>query len=209
MLSVPSAAIAYTVPTQTLLIVGAFYAWMAHSRSEIRLSYISIGLLDWTLLRYLDAQGWLTGLAISIVAGLSMLYVIEAEPTLSGLSHRQQRHWLRILASALISLTALYQAEVYTPTLGYAAITLALCTGLIFAGLGLKVRAFLYVGTTTFLLQVIRVLWLFISANSLLLWAVGIVLGLLFIWIAATFESRRSQVTNQLDTWTSALQDWE
>ncbi|MEM9948054.1 MAG: hypothetical protein AAF810_18610, partial [Cyanobacteria bacterium P01_D01_bin.36] len=207
--SVLSVAINYTVPTQTLLIVGAFYAWMAKSRNQVRLSYISIGLLDWAVLRYLDSQGWLTLLAFSIVIGLSLLYVAEIEPALQGTSNRQQRHWLRILASSLISLNALYQTEIYTPTLVYAAITLVLCTGLIFTGLGLKVRAFLYVGTTTFILQVVRVLWLFINANSLFLWAVGIVLGLLFIWVAATFESRRTQVTNRLDAWTSALQDWD
>ncbi|MFK8184160.1 MAG: hypothetical protein AB8B99_12365 [Phormidesmis sp.] len=208
-LSVLSVAISYTVPTQTLLVVGAFYAWMGKARNQVRLSYISIGLLDWALVRYLDSQGWLTLLAGSIIMGLSLLYFVEIEPSLQGTPNRQPRHWLRIVSSGLISLAALYQAEVYTPTLVYAAITLALCTGLIFAGLGLKVRAFLYVGTTTFMLQVIRVMWLFISENSLLLWAAGIVLGLLFIWVAATFESRRTQVTHRLEAWTSALQDWD
>ena len=91
----------------------------------------------------------------------------------------------------------------------YAAIAVLLGIAFIFAGLILKVRAFLYVGTATFIAQIIRVLWLFINANSLLLWAVGIVLGLLFIWVAATFESRRSQVTSQLSSWTSALEAWD
>jgi len=208
-LSVLTVAITYTVPTQTLLVVGAFYAWMAKSREQVRFSYISVALLNWTLIRYLDSQGWLSLLAISIITGLSLMYFAEIEPGLQGTSRRQQRHLLRILASGLISLTALYQTEIYRPTLVYAAITLALCMLLIFAGLSLKVRAFLYVGTTTFVLQIIRVLWLFISANSLLLWAVGIVLGLLFIWIAATFESRRTQVTSRLEVWTTSLQDWD
>ena len=202
-------AIDHTVPLQTLLIIGAFYAWIAKSRGQVRLSYISVVLLDWALLRYLNAQNWLTPLPLSIVAGLTLLYLTEIEPSLQGTSARQQRHWLRILASGMISLAALYQTEIYEPTLIYAAITLVLATVLIFLGLGLKVRAPLYVGTTTFVLQVLRVLWLLISVNSLMLWVVGIVLGLLFIWVAATFESRRSQVTARLDAWTSALDDWE
>ena len=216
-LSALGVAMSYRVPTQSLLIVGAFYAWMAKQRDQVRLSYLSVLLFDWALLRYLDEQGWLTALAFSLVAGVSLLYVAEIEPYFQGLSRdlspdffkRQQRHWLRSLASGLIGITALYQAESDRPLLLYAAITLALCTGLILAGLALKVRAFLYVGTGTFVLQIIRVLWLFINDNSLLLWAVGIVLGLAFIWVAATFESRRGQVTHRLESWNTALQTWD
>ena len=216
-LSALGVAVSYRVPTQSLLIVGAFYAWMAKQRDQVRLSYLSVLLFDWALLRYLDEQGWLTALAFSLVAGVSLLYVAEIEPYFQGLSadlspnlyKRQQRHWLRSLASGLIGITALYQAESDHPLLLYVAITLALGTGLILAGLALKVRAFLYVGTGTFVLQIIRVLWLFINDNSLLLWAVGIVLGLSFIWVAATFESRRGQVSHRLESWNTALQTWD
>ncbi|MGB3299231.1 MAG: hypothetical protein WBA76_13250 [Phormidesmis sp.] len=216
-LAVLGVAISDRVPTQSLLIVGAFYAWMAKQRDQVRLSYLSVLLFDWALLRYLDEQGWLTALAFSLVAGVSLLYVAEVEPYFRGLAgdlspdgfKRQQRHWLRSLASGLMGITALYQAESDRPLLLYAAITLALCTGLILAGLALKVRAFLYVGTGTFVLQIIRVLWRFINDNSLLLWAVGIVLGLAFIWVAATFESRRGQVTHRLESWNAALQSWD
>lgn len=208
-LSALAVALNYKIPTQTLLIVGAFYAGMAKQYDRIRLSYLSVLLFDWALLRYLAEQDWLTGLAFGLVAGLSVLYVAEVEPYLSETSQKRQRHWLRILASGMIGVTALYQAESYDPMLAYAALTLALCIGLIFAGLGLKVRAFLYVGTSIFVLQIVRVLWLFISDNSLLLWAVGIVLGLAFIWVAATFESRRSQITSHFESWTSALATWD
>ena len=208
-LSALAVALNYKIPTQTLLIVGAFYAVMAKQYDRVRLSYWSVLLFDWALLRYLAEQGWLTGLAFSLVAGLSVLYVAEVDPCFNEVSRKQQRHWLRILASGLIAVTALYQAERYDPMLVYAGLTLVLCTGLIFAGLGLKVRAFLYVGTSVFILQIVRVLWLFINDNSLLLWAVGIVLGLVFIWVAATFESRRSQITSHFESWTSALETWD
>ena len=198
-LSVLGVAVSYRVPTQSLLIVGAFYAWMAKQRHQVRLSYISVVLLDWALLRYLYESGWSTDPIEFFILGLTLLYVAQIEPYFQGLEKRQQRHWMRTLSSGLIGATALYQTEVSSPMLLYAAIAVAISIALIFAGLALKTRAFLYVGTGTFLLQVIRVLWLFVSANSLLLWAVGIVLGLVFIWIAATFESRRSQVTHRLD----------
>ena len=192
-----------------LLGVSAFYAWMAKACDRIRISYLSIFLLDWAILRYLHSQTLLTELGLAIIFGLSVLYIAQVDPYFQNIQQRQQRHILRILASVAIALTALYQAEVSDPMLLYAGLTLILCLGFIFAGLTLKIRAFLYVGTLVFVVQIVRVLWLFISTYSLLLWAVGIVLGLVFIWIAATFESRRSQVTQLLDTWTAALETWD
>lgn len=203
------AVTALSIRIPGLLIVSAFYAWMAKARSRVRISYLSIFLLDWALLDYLDGQSLLTELAFALVFGLSVLYVAQVDPYFREMQQRQQRHILRILASISISLTALYQAEISDPMLLYAGTTLLFCLGFIFAGLSLKVRAFLYVGTLTFVVQIARILWLFISTYSLLLWATGIVLGLMFIWIAATFESRRSQVTQLLDSWTAALATWD
>ncbi|MEM9906413.1 MAG: hypothetical protein AAF921_15455, partial [Cyanobacteria bacterium P01_D01_bin.44] len=197
------------VSTQGLLLVGAFYAWMGKQFEQIRLSYLSVLLLDWALLRYLNGQGWLTLLWCNLILGLSVLYLAEVDPYFHHASKKQQRHWLRTLASGLVGLTALYQAELSEPMLAFAGFTLLLGFGFILAGLILKVRAFLYVGTAMFILQVMRVLWLFVSTNSLMLWAIGIVLGLGFIWIAATFESRRSQVINLLGSWASALATWD
>ncbi len=201
------------VQTQGLLIVAAFYAWMAKQRDRVRLSYLSLLLLDFSLLEYLDSRGWLTYISFGLMFGLSVLYIAEVEPYLQddgqNNAKRQQRHWLRMLASGLIGLSALYQTEISERFLGFAAIALVIGIAFIFAGLILKVRAFLYAGTATFITQILRVLWLFISANSLLLWAVGIVLGLVFIWVAATFESRRSQLGTRLSSWTSALETWD
>lgn len=61
-------------------------------------------------------------------------------------------------------------------------------------GLALRIRAFLYVGTVTFIVEILRQIWFFINDYSLLLWAMDIVLGIAFIWIAANFESRREQM---------------
>ena len=197
------------VQTQGLLLIGAFYAGMAKQFEQIRLSYLSILLFDWALLRYLSQQGWLTALWLGLILGLSALYVVEVEPELQPPTKRQQRHWLRSLASGLVGLTALFQAEVSDPMLIFAGLTLLLAMGFVFVGLILKVRAFLYVGTGLFIVQVIRVLWLSISTNSLLLWAIGILLGLVLIWVAATSESRRAQVTTLLESWASALEAWD
>ncbi len=196
------------IQTQGALIVAAFYAWIANRSDRIRLSYISVVLFDFALLDYLESRGWLSAIAFSLIVSLSILYVTEVEPYFRTSSKRQQKHWIRVLASGLVGISALYQTEISEPMLFFALIAVAIGTLFVFAGLILKIRAFLYVGTATFVLQILRVLWLFINANSLLLWAIGIVLGLAFIWVAATFESRRSQVSNRLSSWTETLETW-
>jgi hypothetical protein len=197
------------VKTQNLLLVGAFYAWCGKQFDRTRLSYVSVALLNWALWRYFNTQGWLSPLWINTLLGLSILYVAQVEPSLQSLSMRNRRHGLRVLASGLVGLSALYQTEISTPLLTFAGLTLLLALGLILVGLTLKVRAFLFVGTATFVAQVFRILWLLIGNQALLLWAIGIVLGLMLIWIAATFESRRSQITNWLESWSSALETWD
>ncbi|NJR65547.1 MAG: hypothetical protein HC772_09900 [Leptolyngbyaceae cyanobacterium CRU_2_3] len=126
-------------------------------------------------------------------------------------SARQQRHGLRLLSTGLLSLTALYQAEVETGTaaLVVGGLTLGLSIGLMFLGFALRVRAFLYIGTALFILRILRLLWLFVDTYSALLWAVGIVLGLIFIWIAATYEARRSQMNTLLQYWMTELDSWD
>ncbi|MEO1622627.1 MAG: hypothetical protein AAFU53_16540, partial [Cyanobacteria bacterium J06632_3] len=197
------------VQTLGLLVVSAFYAGMAKRTKRIRLSYWSVLLFDLTFCDFLVARGWLSTLSLGIVTGLSILYFAEVEPYFENLSRRGERHWLRLLATGLIGASALHQTEVSEATMAFAGITILIGTVFIFAGLIMKVRAYLYVGTATLMLQVLRVLWLVISANTLLVWAVGIALGLMFIWVAATFESRRSQVSSQLSSWTEALDNWD
>jgi len=107
---------------------------------------------------------------------------------------------------------AFYQAEVgivgVAPVVaGFGAIALEFV--FILAGLLQRVRAFLYVGTLTFILQIFWQLWRFISDYSLLLWVLGIILGLTLIWVAATFEARRSQMNVLLQHWIIELEDWQ
>jgi hypothetical protein len=197
------------ITLQSLLIVAAFYGWMAKAERQPRLSYLGLLLLDWALLRYLNQQGWLHLTWISAVLAGSLLYVAQVDPTLQGA--RQQRHWLRSFAVGMLSLTLLYQAELETgaTALWISLLTLVGSMGLIGLGLALRTRAFLYVGTATFIIRILRLLWLFIDSYSLLLWAIGIVIGLMFIWIAATFEARRSQVSALVNYWLSEFEQWE
>jgi hypothetical protein len=51
--------------------------------------------------------------------------------------------------------------------------------------------------------------WLLITTYRLLLWGMGILLGLLLIWTAANFERRREQVGFRPSAWIEQLQSWE
>lgn len=190
----------------SLLIVAAFYAWLAKTEAQIRLSYFSLFLADWAILRQFAEWDVSEPLWYMAVVSGSLLYVAQFDPGLQTTSARERRHLLRSLAIGLFCLTAFYQsASSLLPGL----LTAGLGVGLILVGLVLRVRAFLYVGTLTFVIQVLRLLWLFINNYSLLLWGLGILLGLLFIWIAATFEARRSQTIALMQYWVNELEAWE
>jgi hypothetical protein len=195
-----------TISITSLLVVAAFYAWQAQMRGQMRLSYLSVLLADWGIWRLLD-QYQLSGRMTSVaLIGGSLLYVAQFDPQLRSPSDRDKRHALRVLASSLVCLTALYE---FDGQFIEGLLTAGLFLGLVLTGLFLRVRAFLYVGTSAFVLNVFRQLWLFIADYSLLLWAIGIVLGLVLIWIAATFEARRAQVTSLLQHWVDELREWE
>jgi hypothetical protein len=75
-------------------------------------------------------------------------------------------------------------------------------------GLVTRVRAYLYVGSLVFIIQIFRHLWMFASTYNFVLWALLTLLGLFFIWAAASFESSRgfaNFVRNKLNE----IEDWE
>lgn len=191
---------------QSLLIVAAFYAWLAQVSQKIRLSYLSVLLADWAILRLMVQSNVMEPLLYSALLSISLLYGVQVDPGLRSRDQLEKRHALRCLALGLLCLTALYQSD---RKLLLSLITLGLGLGLGLAGLALRIRAFLYVGTATFVIKVLREVWVLISEYSLLLWAVGIVLGLLFIWVAATFEARRAQMITLLESWLEDLGSWE
>lgn len=110
-----------------------------------------------------------------------------------------------MLATGLMCLSALSESDAQL-LWGFAAAGFFLL--LILAGLILRVRAFAYVGSLFFVFKVVRQFWLFVADQSFLLWAIGIVVGLLFIWVAATFEARRSHMTALLNYWVDELRSW-
>jgi hypothetical protein len=187
-----------------LFIVAAFYAWVARVSRQVRLSYIGVLLADWGVWRVMAERSLSHPLWYVTVISLSILYVVQVDPALQSSTARNTRHLMRCVAIGLVSVTALYGSGWVQ---GLFIIGLSL--GFIVTGLLLRVRAFLFMGTLLFLIQVLRQLWLFIADYSLMLWALGIGLGLVLIWVAATFEARRSQTIDLMQYWTAELDRWE
>jgi hypothetical protein len=197
---------AWVVNIPGLLLAGGFYAWLAIGVKRFSLSYISVFLGTWAAFRLLNFWGLTNALWYVSVIALAIVFAVEFDPGLKGDDNRPNRHLMRCLAVGSVGLTALVQSE-SSWNLGLLTIVL----GLGFVGLGLVVRtrAYLYVGTLLFMFQVLRQLFVFIAQYSMLLWALGITLGLMLIWVAATFESRRASTIALLQYWSAELDRWE
>ncbi|WP_017317533.1 hypothetical protein [Mastigocladopsis repens] len=186
-----------------LLITAGFYAFVAKISEKFRFTYVSVALIDWAL------WSWFSGLHLTgdlwyvTPIGLSLLYVAQFDPRLKLPQMKTSRHWLRILGCGLICGWAIIfdQDAAFVPGI-FSLVA-------IFAGLALRVRAFLYVGTATFFITSFYQLVIFSLRYPFFKWVVGLLVGILLISIAANFETRREQLNSLLRNTTEQLQEWE
>ncbi|MEB3230500.1 MAG: hypothetical protein VKJ64_05785 [Leptolyngbyaceae bacterium] len=190
----------------SILLVAAFYAWLAYTIQQVRLSYLSVFCIGWAGLWFLQWQQWEQVIWMALDVGGAALYVIQVDPKLRSPDQRNIRHNLRIITTGLLSYVSVAES-LTNPWLGF--LTLGLSLGLLLAGISLRTRAYLYVGTGTLLFELLRYTRRFVGQHPLQIWAVGIILGLGFIWVAATFEARRNQVNATLNYWRNELSSWE
>ena len=191
----------------SLLVVAGFYAWIAQRRSNLRFTYLSVAFVDWAIARWLDHLHFTDALWYTTLIGLSLLYVAQFDAHLKHPEQRQIRHYLRLVGSGAICLVALFyhQDTGHIPGLIPGIISIIA----IFAGLILRVRAFLFVGTATFLLTAFYQLVILISRYPFIKWVVGLIAGIIFIGMAANFENRREQITSVFRNSRNELGAWE
>lgn len=190
-----------------LLGVAAFYIWVSQLRSNFRFTYISVALIDWAIMRWFDKTNLTDSLWYTIVIGLSLLYVAQFDPELKHPEKRQLRHYLRLMGSGAISWVALFHHQDTGFIPGLIPGIISFIT--IFAGLVLRVRAFLFVGTATFLGTAFYQLIILISRYPFIKWVVGLIAGIIFIGMAANFETRREQIKAVLRNGSHQLGEWE
>jgi hypothetical protein len=186
-----------------LVITAGFYILLCYLTKQIRFIYVSLVLIDWALFRWfldLDLTDYLWYMTPT---GLSLLYVAQVDPYWQLPNSKESRHYLRLMATGTICISALifHQDRWIVPGI-FSIIA-------IFAGLLLRVRAFLYVGTATFIANAFYQLVVLILRQPFFKWVVGLILGIAFIWLAATFEIRREQFTYLVRNWIAELEEWE
>jgi hypothetical protein len=203
-LAVISTAIWISIPS--LFIVAAFYSWVARIANSIRVSYLSLGFVNWALFQFFDQHQITNVLWYVSAIGFSLLYIVQVDPALITTDAKEQRHWLRMLGTGSICATSAIQSF-DNPMMAW----ISLGIGLVFilGGLSLRVRSYLYVGTLTFIAEVIIQVATFVTRYSLLIWALGIFAGIVFIWIAANFEARRDRILALIRHVATELQAWE
>ena len=187
----------------SLLLVAGYYTFIAKITTKFRFTYISLALANWILYRWFidlnltDALWYISSIC------LSLLYIAQFDPQLKLPQNKVYRHGLRILASAGICgyASIFHQNQFWIPGI------LSLIA--IFAGLGLRIRAFLYIGTATFLITAFYHLVIFTLDYPFLKWVVGLLVGITLIFIAANFESRRQQLNVLIRNINSEFKEWE
>ena len=183
----------------SLLATAIFYLRIAYYQQNLRWSYVSLGFINWGIIRlvwqYNTEVIWLAG-----IVSLSILYIAQFDPYLQ--SHRQQRHYVRLLGCTIICVAALFYQEI-------GIIPSAIGLILIFGGLGLKIRAFLFAGTITLILTVIYQLIILVLTYSFLKWFMGLWAGILVIVMAAKFEKQRDHFSDRLKNQTRKLKNWQ
>ncbi|MFM2064438.1 MAG: hypothetical protein RLZZ507_4109 [Cyanobacteriota bacterium] len=187
----------------TLIIAAFYYIFLAKITRQVRLTYISVVLINWALFNWFMQLNLTDSLWYITLISLSILYIAQIDPQLKPQEFKQLRHFIRTIGSSLMCgwTILFYQHLPYIPGI-FSLIA-------IFAGLALKIRAFLYVGTATFITTSIYQLVIFSFSYSFLKWIIGLLVGILLIYIAANFETRRTQITSLLRSSIEKFQQWE
>ena len=192
----------YATPNfASLLVMAGFYGWLSWQRRQTRWLYGSLLLIDWAVWLFIPPEN--STFARTCLVGLSLLCISWFEPACQVESGRSLRHHLRCLGTGLISVVALAlysQPGIIPGIIGVMGI---------FLGLGLRIRAFLYVGTVTFLAIAVYQMVILIFTYPMLKWVIGLLIGIVFIWIAASFEIRRHQFVAMLRNWLIEFEEWE
>jgi hypothetical protein len=192
-----------TVNEMSLLLVAGFYVWLARMRQQPRWYYLTLVLVSWAILRWFEELQIAIPFAYLSLVGVSFLCLVWIEPACGGTEGKPLRHYLRLLGTGIICGAALWfhhQTGILPGIVSLVAIL---------GGLSLQVRAFLYIGTLTFLADVFYQLVILIFDYPLLKWIVGLLVGLSLLSIAGSFETRRTQLSALLQNWLAQLQEWE
>ncbi len=182
-----------------LAVLAVFYAGVSRRQKQFGWAYLSLIFINWAAIRLLFAYNLTSPLWYATSIGLSVLAAVQWDPYWQ--TSKQNRHYGRILGSSIIAITALVWHQPWLPIgIGLA---IAIC------GIVLRVRAWLYIGTITFLLTNAYQLLILITEYPITKWAIGLLAGVLIITLAANFERRKEQIERAIGYWLDRFQEWD
>jgi hypothetical protein len=182
-----------------LAVLAVFYAGVARRQRQFIWNYLSLIFINWAVIRLLFQYHLTSPLWYAALIGLSILAVVQWDPYWQ--TSKQNRHYGRLFGSGTIAVTALVWHQPWLP------IGIGLAIAII--GLLLKVRAWFYIGTITFLLTNVYQLLILITEYPITKWAIGLFAGILIITLAANFERRKEQIERAIKHWLDRLQEWQ
>jgi hypothetical protein len=176
---------------------------MARLTKQIRFTYISAALINLALYRWLDSFIFNNLLWYILPIGLNIIYIAQVEPNLKPPEQKANRHQLRLFGSGLICGMA-FLLHLQTGIIPGIFALIA-----IFTGLSLRIRAFLSVGTVTLIAIAGYQSTVLIFSYPLIKWFAILMAGIGLIWLAASFETRRSQLSSLVRNWLEQFQQWD
>ncbi|MEQ8540758.1 MAG: hypothetical protein RIB93_25300 [Coleofasciculus sp. D1-CHI-01] len=192
-----------TLSSFNLLVLAGFYAWVTNRQSNLRWTYLSLFFIDWVIWRVLQSQQVTELLAYAAVIGYFFLYIAQVDPELRLPQKRNWRHYIRLLGSGIICLVALG----FHQDVGLIPGIISLVA--IVTGLGLQVRAFLMVGTVTFIFTVFYQLVYLGFRYPFSKWIMLIIAGIILISITANIVKRREPILDLFQDWIDQWREWE
>ncbi|MFN7716932.1 MAG: hypothetical protein ACK5QS_15880 [Pseudanabaenaceae cyanobacterium] len=198
----------------TIGLVGIFYGVYAYFQGQVRITYITLLLWNWALLdKTFFNQGQNLGGLTSVIHQSPLAYVGVIIASGLYITHvericqksRNLRHFCRLVLIGVFCATGFIIALHSVP---HAVVMWGLSSLLVVLGLAARIRAYLIIGTVTFVALVMVQAVILVTQYAFLLWVMGILAGIGFIFVAANFESRREfiwglmrHVLDELDQW--------
>ncbi|HAC64643.1 MAG TPA: hypothetical protein DCF68_14195 [Cyanothece sp. UBA12306] len=202
-LLLPLIGVATTINGITFLVAALCYVILSKIRHKRRCLYLSLILINIACFYWMFQLRIVNYFLYFCLIGSSILTIIWIEPYCQTREGKQLRHYLRIFGSSIIGFSALI---LYSNT-GILPSILSIIG--IFMGLALRIRGFLFVGTIIFIMNVFYQLVILSLSYPLLKWIVGLLVGLIFIWVAGNFETRKTQLNSLIRHWISEFEEWE
>ncbi len=192
------------ISIHTLFGVSFFYFLVSYIRRERRYGYIAVAVFNIALQVLFVWQGIRLGVH-------PLIFVTPVGITLIGIAHLNRNKMdkkavrlIRSFASAIIY--AASTLELYTFETWVSPVVLAgLCVLGILAGIALRIRPFLYLGTAFLLVDILVQIYRAGHANTWIWWISGVAFGLIILVLFAWFERKRERVLMLL----RSLKDWD